>query len=42
MGELTSATALAEVGDFRRFAKAGAFMNFAGLTASGHSSGEKQ
>ncbi len=42
VGELTSATALAEVGDFRRFARAGAFMNFAWLTASEHSSGEKQ
>jgi hypothetical protein len=42
VGELTAATVLAEVGDFRRFARAGAFMNFAGLTASEHSSGEKQ
>jgi transposase len=42
VGELTAATVVAEVGDFRRFARAGAFMNFAGLTASEHSSGEKQ
>jgi len=42
VGELTAATVVAEVGDFRRFARAGGFMNFAGLTASEHSSGEKQ
>ena len=42
VGELTSATIVAEVGDFRRFARAGGFMNFAGLTASEHSSGDKQ
>jgi transposase len=42
VGELTSATIVAEVGDFRRFARAGGFMNFAGLTASEHSSGERQ
>lgn len=42
VGELTAATVVAEVGDFRRFAKAGGFMNFAGLTASEYSSGEKQ
>ncbi len=42
VGELTAATVVAEVGDFRRFARAGAFMNFAGLTSSEHSSGEKQ
>jgi transposase len=39
VGELTAATVVAEVGDFRRFARAGSFMNFAGLTASEHSSG---
>ena len=42
VGELTAATIVAEVGDFRRFARAGAFMNFAGLTVSEHSSGDKQ
>lgn len=42
IGELTSATVVAEVGDFRRFARAGGFMNFSGLTTSEHSSGEKQ
>ena len=42
VGQLTAATVVAEVGDFRRFARAGAFMYFAGLTASEHSSGEKQ
>jgi len=42
VGELTAATVVAEVGDFRRFARANGFMNFSGLTASEHSSGEKQ
>ncbi len=42
VGELTAATVVAEVGDFRLFARAGGFMNFSGLTASEHSSGEKQ
>lgn len=42
VGELTAATIVAEVGDFRRFAAANKFMNFAGLTASEHSSGDKQ
>jgi transposase len=42
VGELTAATVVAEVGDFRRFARAGGFMNFAGLTASEHSSGQRQ
>ena len=42
VADLTAATVVAEVGDFRRFARAGGFMNFAGLTPSEHSSGEKQ
>jgi transposase len=42
VGELTAATILAEVGDFRRFSRASSFMNFAGLTPSEYSSGDKQ
>lgn len=42
VGELTAATVVAEVGDFRRFATAPSFMNFGGLTPSEHSSGEHE
>lgn len=42
VGELTAATVVAEVGDFRRFGTATGFMNFSGLTPSEHSSGEQQ
>jgi transposase len=42
IGELTAATVVAEVGDFRRFATASSFMNYSGLTPSEHSSGEHQ
>ena len=42
VGELTAATVVAEVGDFRRFATAPSFMNFSGLTPSEHSSGEQE
>jgi transposase len=33
VGELTAATIVAEVGDFRRFAQASSFMNYTGLTS---------
>lgn len=42
VGELTAATVVAEVGDFRRFATATSFMNYCGLTPSEHSSGEQE
>lgn len=42
VAELTAATIVAEVGDFRRFATAGSFMNYCGVTPSEHSSGEQE
>lgn len=42
IAELSALTLLVEVGDFHRFATAGEFMGFTGLTASEHSSGERR
>lgn len=42
IAELSALTLLVEVGDFRRFASAPAFMSFTGLVASERSSGERR
>lgn len=42
IGSLSALTLLAEVGDFRRFARASDFMAFVGLVPSEHSSGERR
>lgn len=42
IGLVTAVTLVAEVGDFRRFATAPAFMSFTGLVPSEHSSGKER
>lgn len=42
VGTLTTLSFITEVGDFRRFKNAGAFMSYLGLTPREHSSGKKR